>query len=249
MPRIGIGKTDVGAVRDSNEDTIMVINEELGVLRNAFAVADGMGGHNAGDVASQAAVKHIEEFLKRAGTEHGLTPQNLLRDAVAFANSMVFNMSATSEEYKRMGTTVSLCSFDDSNLYYAHVGDSRIYVVRNDVLRQVTDDHSLVNEMIKQGALTADEALTHPRRNVVTRAVGTERSVEVDCGRVPLKLDETVLICSDGLTGMVTDKDILNIITKSSKLKQKEKIIDKLIAAAIKNGGNDNISVVLLNEV
>jgi len=247
MPRKGIGKTDTGAVRENNQDTIMVINAEMGILRNAFAVADGMGGHKAGDVASQSACGHIEEYLKRAGVGHDLTPQNVLRDAISFANSMVFNMSSVGGSiYKGMGTTVSMCSFDENYLYYAHVGDSRIYVVRNDVLRQITTDHTLINEMIKQGAVTEQEAATHPRRHILTRVVGTDRNVDIDSGCIPLKADETVLICSDGLTGMVEDKDILSIIKKYDISKSRTKIVDKLIAAAIENGGEDNVSVIII---
>jgi len=247
MPRKGVGKTDKGAVRENNEDTIMVINSAMGILRNAFAVADGMGGHKAGDVASQSACGHIEEYLKRAGTEHDLTPQNVLRDAISFANSMVFNMSSVGgATLKGMGTTISLCSFDDSYLYYAHVGDSRIYVVRNDVLRQITADHTLINEMLKQGAVTEQEAATHPRRHILTRAVGTERTVDIDSGCISLKDDETVLICSDGLTGMVTDKDILGIIKRYDASKSKTRIVDRLISTAIENGGEDNVSVIII---
>jgi protein phosphatase len=246
MARIGIGKTDVGKVRENNEDSILVLNEEIGILKNIFSVADGMGGHKAGDVASKAAVEHIEEYLRRVGTEHGLFSQELLRDAVSFANKMVYNMAAGSKKYKGMGTTVCLCSHDGKNLYYAHVGDSRIYVLRNGVLRQITKDHTWVNEMIWMGTMTEQEAAVHPRRHMLTRALGTERDVEVDFGYLPMKRDEIVMVCSDGLTGMVGDKEILGIMKKHDIKENKEAIIDELIAAANGNGGNDNISVVII---
>jgi protein phosphatase len=243
---IGLGKTDTGAVREKNEDAVLIVNEELGVLKNVFAVADGMGGHKGGDIASATAVTEIEKYLRRVGTEHGKFSQDLLRDAVEFANGMIFNMAAGSRKYKGMGTTICVCSRDDSNLYYAHVGDSRIYVLRNSVLRQITKDHTWVNEMIWHGSLTEQEAAVHPRRHMLTRALGTERNVEIDFGYLPMKKTETVLICSDGLTGMVEDKVILQIINKHNVKEDKEKIIDELIEEANKNGGNDNISVVII---
>jgi protein phosphatase len=241
-----MGKTNVGSVREKNEDCILVINDALGILPNAFAVADGMGGHKGGEIASKTAVENIEGYLRRAGKEHGLHSPDLLREAVSFANNMVFNMAAGSKKYKGMGTTVCLCSRDAANLYYAHVGDSRIYVLRNNVLRQITKDHTWVNEMMYHGAMTEKEAAVHPRRHMLTRVVGTDRNVEIDSGFLPMKDDETVLICSDGLTGMLEDKEILAIMTKHDIKNDKELIIDDLIAKANENGGNDNISVIII---
>jgi len=251
---IGIGSTHTGSVRKKNEDTIVVHNEDIGILRNVFIVADGMGGHKAGEVASKSAADNIIHYLKSAVSGTEFISQNLLRDAVVFANKMVFNMAFTTKKHQGMGTTISICSRDENNMYYAHVGDGRIYVLRNGVLKQVSNDHTLVNEMLRQGSISEGEAHKHPQRNIITRAVGTENVVEVDCGYLPMKDDEVILICSDGLSDMVEDKKIWEILTNDKynfsttedKVKAKQLCIDELIAAAIKAGGKDNISVILI---
>jgi len=250
--RIGKGNTHPGNVRKKNEDTIVIHDDEIGILHNVYIVADGMGGHKSGEVASQSAAANIMNFLNGAVGNGEAISQNLLRDAVSFANSMVFNMASTEKKHRGMGTTVSICSRDDNNMYYAHVGDGRIYVLRNGVLKQVSEDHTLVNELLRHGSITDAEAQNHPKRNIITRAVGTERTVEIDCGYLPMKDNEIILICSDGLNDMIEDKKIWEILTSNKhsgveeSIEIKQKCVDELIAAAIEAGGKDNISVILI---
>lgn len=240
--RFGIGKTETGKVRSNNEDSILVCNERIGLLPNVFAVADGMGGHNAGEVASISAIQFFCDYLKNNVIQYRFN-QDLLFEAVNYANNEVFKLSLESEATSGMGTTFSACSWDDENLYYAHIGDSRIYRIAPKEILVITEDHSYVNELVKSGKLTPSEARLHPDRNVLTRVLGTENDAVADFGYLPLKDDDKILICSDGLTNMLTDGEIFQIVTSGDDDKKK---VDDLIDLAIANGGMDNVSVILL---
>lgn len=240
--RIGIGRTETGTVRSNNEDCILVCNEKTGLLPNVFAVADGMGGHNAGEVASKNAIEFFCEYLT-SNTERYMHNQDLLLEAVNYANGKVFQLSLESEDASGMGTTFSVCSIDENNLYYAHIGDSRIYRITADGISIITEDHSYVNELVKSGELTLQEARVHPKRNVLTRVLGTETTTTADFGYLPINNGDRILICSDGLTNMMTDEEIFKIATSDCDDKKK---VDNLIALALANGGIDNVSVVLI---
>jgi len=238
-----IGKTDVGKKRERNEDFIIVKNDIHGPLKNLFVLADGMGGHNAGDVASESATAYFCEYLESKDINF-VYIEDLLADALRYANKKLHEKANETEECFGMGTTFTAASFDDKNLYYAHVGDSRIYCTLTDgFMRQITKDHSLVNEMLSEGSITEEEAKNHPRRNVLTRAVGTDVAVSVDKGYFVLEDVENVLLCSDGLTDMLDDDMIFDIIKSENDL---EKCTDKLVNAANEAGGVDNISVILI---
>ncbi|MHB8156748.1 MAG: Stp1/IreP family PP2C-type Ser/Thr phosphatase, partial [Desulfocucumaceae bacterium] len=223
----------MGLVRKRNEDSICVLPDLA-----FFAVADGMGGHLAGEVASHLAVETVVEHL-RAGTEPRL--ENKLYKGVLQANSKVFEASKSNVSYRGMGTTLTAAVIKDRKMVLAHVGDSRAYLLREDNIVTLTEDHSLVQEMLKQGGITKEQARDHPHRNVLTRALGTDPTVEVDMIETGLKKGDTVLICSDGLYGLVEDNVIQRLV---SSAQGPEKAVLDLIGEALHRGGNDNISVV-----
>ena len=237
----GFGKSDVGKVRVGNEDAIYLNNEGPAPLANLFALADGMGGHNAGDVASKQAISSFCEYFNNH--KHFVYTEEFLANALLYANTCVHESARNNPEYFGMGTTFSAVTADENNLYYVHVGDSRIYTITEGKMTQLTRDHSLVAEMAEKGLITPEEARNHPEKNVITRVIGTDAHVEVDKGYISLKNLEYILICSDGLTDMLTDNEIFEIIATEGEIPDK---IDELIAKANAGGGDDNISVVVV---
>jgi PPM family protein phosphatase len=221
--------TDVGRVREGNEDSYLV-DPPL------FAVADGMGGARGGEVASQLALETIET-LARAG-------QGTLVEQVTQANHAVFERSQEDRSVSGMGTTLTAVRVVDGVAHLAHVGDSRAYLMRGGALRRLTDDHTLVNRMVKAGEITPDEADVHPHRNVLTRVLGTEPEVRVDLQEVPLMGGDRLLICSDGLFAMVNEDQIQAIMETEPDA---QKAADRLVRAANRAGGVDNITVVVLD--
>ena len=227
--RIEVGATtDIGRVRERNEDSILVEPP-------LYVVADGMGGHRGGQVASRVALETIE---KLASEGRGSLP-----DHVRGANRAVWDRSVEDERLSGMGTTLTAARVDGASALIAHVGDSRAYLLRDGVLRQITDDHTLVARMVKSGEITEAEAEVHPHKNVLTRALGTDESVEVDEDTITLQDGDRLLLCSDGLTGMVTEDQIQAILENSD---QPQQAADRLVKAANRAGGIDNISVVVL---
>jgi serine/threonine protein phosphatase PrpC len=221
--------TDIGRVRERNEDSFLA-NPPL------FAVADGMGGHRGGAVASELALERVDEL-------NG-TGKASLGDMVRAANRAVFERSMTDRAVTGMGTTLTAVTVDDDGVHLAHVGDSRAYLLRAGALRQLTDDHTLVNRMVQAGEITRDEADVHPHRNVVTRALGTEPDVDVDERDIPVIEGDRVVLCSDGLTGMVNEPQIQAILEATPN---PQEAADRLIKAANRAGGVDNITVVVLD--
>ncbi len=225
--------TDTGRVRDGNED-VKLVDPRMGL----YAVADGMGGHQAGEVASATAIEAL-----RAAVSNGAP----IREAITKANEAVVERAAGDEGLRGMGTTMTAATLAaGGTLLIGHVGDSRAYLVRDGELSQVTKDHSLVGEMVQGGELTPEQAEVHPQRSVITRALGIERGVEVDI--YPLELDEgdRVLLCSDGLTDMLRTDEIAAILQRES---DPQKAANTLVDAANKAGGEDNITVVILDVV
>lgn len=231
--------TDVGRVRQHNEDSIGVF-PEIGL----FLVADGMGGHSAGEVASAMAVKiigqHLSAFrgLKKAGPIN-----DILSDGLIKANGAIYKASRDNPELRGMGTTLTAAMVLGQEAFICHVGDSRAYQIRAGSIRQLTLDHSLVQELVRVGGITQVEARQHPQRNVLTRALGTAPGVEVDSFSSPIKKGDLLLLCSDGLTGPLEDSDILKIILESASLDGAAK---DLLGEALNRGGLDNISVLLV---
>jgi PPM family protein phosphatase len=229
------GTSDVGRVREGNEDAYLVAD-------SVVAVADGMGGHVAGEVASATALEPIRELDGRIfpDSNDALTA---LRDAVVTANHEVSKRAEDEPSYRGMGTTLTAALLEGRRLHVAHVGDSRAYLLRGDSFSQLTDDHTLVQHLIDEGQLTREEAATHPQRSVVTRAIGVSPEVDVDAMTLELHTDDQVLLCSDGLTGVVSDADIAKVLQETDDL---DETLKTLVDMANDAGGPDNITVVLI---
>ena len=258
MQVFGTGKSDVGKVRANNEDTIYVNNEGLGNLPNLFIVADGMGGHNAGEVASAGAVEafcnHLREISDTINNDAD-SIMDLLTQCLELANRNVHGDAQNTPDHAGMGTTFTACVINEDRLIYAHVGDSRVYLFHDNTdsgfdngepIVQLTRDHTLVADMVDAGSVTPDDARCHPNKNILTRAVGTDTGVIIDSGIVSLENVKYVLMCTDGLTDMLDDTVMREIITTDSSISEK---IDTMIAKALDAGGDDNISVILIGGV
>ena len=225
------GLSDPGRRRRRNEDSF-VVEPPL------FAVADGMGGAQAGEVASRLAASAFREF--READELG--PEERLEAIIHEANRRIYERARTDAEASGMGTTVTAALLEDGRIAIGHVGDSRAYRIRRDELEQLTQDHSLVADLVRSGRLTAEEAETHPQRSVITRALGTDPEVDVDKFTVDVAPGDVFLLCSDGLTTMVDDATIARTVRESPSLENAGKA---LVKAANRNGGEDNVTVVL----
>ncbi|MBQ8313726.1 MAG: Stp1/IreP family PP2C-type Ser/Thr phosphatase [Clostridia bacterium] len=227
-----VSRTDIGKMRKTNQDALI----ESPAL-HLWGVADGMGGHNGGETASAGARDSLMELLKGKAPEQGS-----LRTAIGAVNRRLFLQQKEDEKLSGMGTTLTVLWFADSCVHIGHVGDSRAYRLRDGEFKQITDDHSVVAELLRSGMITAEQAAAHPMRNVITRAVGTEEGIEIDLLCEERRKGDVWLVCSDGLYGMVGDEKIEEIL----KANKPEKAADKLIAAALEGGGRDNISLVIL---
>jgi serine/threonine protein phosphatase PrpC len=244
-----VGVSDAGRVREHNEDTI---GTDAGI--GLVALADGMGGYKAGEVASGIAVRTVMSLLKDAverenlavpDTQSGLSRSGiLLRDAVQRANKIIYQTARTQANCEGMGTTVVAGLFFDDRLTIAHVGDSRLYRLRGHELKQVTEDHSLLQELVARGFYTPEEAQRAAAKNYVTRALGVESTVEVDVTEIPVQKGDLFILCSDGLTDMVEDEDIQ--LTASTFGANLETLARQLVLLGNDNGGRDNISIVLV---
>lgn len=235
-------RTDVGLVRDLNEDSTSLVRREDGSV--LVIVADGMGGHQAGEIASQTTVQVIESTLQSQNFQVSTEERtNLLLDAVGKANAEVFDLAKNNQQYQGMGTTVIVGIIDHNEVVLGHVGDSRAYMLHKGGLYQLTEDHTYVNLLQKYGQITTEEAKNHPQRNMIVRAIGTAEDVEVDLIHTPWGQDDMLLLCSDGLTDMVTEREIGLVLSSDKSADSKA---EELIQLAIQAGGKDNISVILL---
>ena len=233
--------TDTGRKRELNEDYVYASDRPVGNLPNLFIVADGMGGHKAGDFASKCTVETIRELASRSFEKN---PVIILRKAIETANGDVYQKSLEDASYEGMGTTVVAASCLGRYLQIANVGDSRLYVIGEEIT-QITKDHSLVEEMIRMGGINRDAARNHPDKNIITRAIGANETVDIDFFFVELKPLEKVLMCSDGLTNMLEDEEIRRIVQGPGSVESRAK---QLISAANDRGGKDNISVILIEQ-
>ena len=224
-----------------NQDHLYTSLEPVGNLPNIFLVADGMGGHRAGGYASSCAV---ETILQEAETCPEEEVEQILTRAIRRANEVIAHRAGEDERFAGMGTTVVAACLKQEELIAANVGDSRLYVVHDDSIEQVTEDHSLVQEMVKYGGINREEARVHPNKNIITRAVGLEEDLQVDCFRRTLRRGERVLLCSDGLTDMLEDEQIRRIIDKNRDVRS---AAQALVKAANDNGGRDNIAVIVID--
>lgn len=227
--------SDVGRKRQKNEDSYL-INDELGL----FVVADGMGGHAGGEYASRIAITTIEEMLRNRETK--ASGEDIIRKAIQDAGQRIISKAEEDRALKGMGTTVISLYLENKKAIMAHVGDSRGYLFRDGVLEQLTEDHSLVNEQVKSGFITAEEAKTHQFKNIITRSVGVTPEVEVDILSKKLKAGDAFLLCSDGLSNLVELSEMEN------RLREKEPVLaaKAMVDLANKRGGDDNITLVLI---
>ena len=239
-----IAKTDVGLVRSTNEDTFTyLVKDENNFI--AF-VCDGMGGHLGGSFASSKTVEFINEAYNNLDTSKPLRNVGIwLFDLLQQANDYIFEQSLTNENLKGMGTTVSGVINFNGEIYYAHIGDSRIYVYSESDLQQITTDHTYVNTLLLNGLISFKQAQKHPKRHVLTNALGIKRKVSVDIGQIKLKDNENIIICSDGLHNMLDGKKLLKVLSEKVDIEYK---INLLKDKALSNGGLDNITVILLEK-
>ena len=232
--------TDVGQKRRENQDYVYASEQPIGNLPNLFVVADGMGGHNAGDFASRCAVSVMVESVKR---DMSFNPIKIIRHAIETANEQVCVQADLDPQKSGMGTTLVAVTVVGHYAYVANVGDSRLYLSDSHNIVQITRDHSWIAEMVRRGEISREEARNHPDKNIITRAVGTGPSVRIDFFDVELEEETRILMCSDGLSNMVSDDTIQEILCSSDDI---EKSAESLVALANENGGRDNISVIII---
>ena len=231
--------TDIGNTRDMNQDYLYSSEESVGKLPNLFLVADGMGGHKAGEFASRYVVEHIVRSIKGSKEEEAVA---ILSESIETANRKLKEYADAHQQMRGMGTTIVAAVIQGRTLIVANVGDSRLYIV-GDEITQVTQDHSLVQEMVRLGEMDPQSAKNHPDKNIITRAVGVSEKVKIDIFERQLRAGEYIILCSDGLTNMVEDSVILQILHGAGSLSDKA---ERLIELANKNGGKDNITVIII---
>lgn len=229
-------KTDIGKARELNEDYVIMLRSNSYAL---VAVADGMGGHNAGEVASKLASLALRDFVFNNFNKYN-DKTELIRDAMLEANLRVYEKSKDANQLSGMGTTLTCCLMVFDKAYIGHVGDSRAYLINKDGIRKLTEDHSFVQQLVKNGTITEIEAENHPKKNLITRAIGLERNVIVDVIVVDFNKDDLILLCTDGLTSYLSKEEIFEIVND-----KKEDAVEMLIEIANDRGGSDNISVVI----
>lgn len=231
--------TDVGKKRKMNQDYVFTADYSIGNLPNLFIVADGMGGHNAGDFASKYTAENLLEAVRSSQEK---TPVKIMEEAIQKANRSLIEKAEEDQNLAGMGTTLVAATIAEGCLYIANVGDSRLYVVGKEI-RQITRDHSLVEEMVRMGEIRREDARSHPDKNIITRAIGAGSDVTADFFEVDLEDGDMILMCTDGLTNMMEDEMIMEIMKKPADLGAKA---EELVETANRNGGKDNIAVLII---
>lgn len=240
---IAFAKTDVGKAREINEDCYYMSRYDDKV--KVFILADGMGGYNGGEVASKLAISSTLSYIQSNFDE---TPKekenilNLVKSAIQYANMVVYEKANENKELEGMGTTLDVCLIYGNKAYIGHVGDSRIYRIRKDFIRKLTHDHSYVEKLVKDGTITREEAAHHPKKNMLMKALGCTAFVDPDVTIKGFIKDDTILMCSDGLTNMVKEDEILQIVKKDYQI-----AAENLINKANENGGYDNITAIVIH--
>ncbi|WP_053956946.1 Stp1/IreP family PP2C-type Ser/Thr phosphatase [Inediibacterium massiliense] len=230
-----------GRVREMNEDAYCISSGDL----NLFIVADGMGGHNAGEVASNEAIHSIKDFMEK---NKGVVSKNdqeichALKDATTHANLDILKKAQQNEEYEGMGTTLTVVLIA-SKIYVAHVGDSRAYLIRKNSISQITQDHSLVAELVRNGSITENEAKIHPQRNMITRALGTDEDINIDLYTLDVEKEDIIVLCTDGLTNLIEIEEIKDTLIDCANI---QKACEHLVDLANERGGYDNITIIAI---
>lgn len=232
--------TDIGEKRRINQDYVFCELNPIGNLPNLFIVADGMGGHKAGDYASRFCVEFFTQHIRNSSQT---SPIALIEEAINATNEAIYKMSKEQVEFEGMGTTFVVATIFKNEMYVANIGDSRLYVIDSQI-RQITEDHSLVQAMVNTGELNRDEARAHPNKNIITRALGVNEIAQPDFFEVELSRGDIVLMCSDGLTNMLEDENIERIIRKN--VNDPKTAAETLVKQANENGGKDNIAVIIV---
>ena len=235
-------KSDIGRAREMNQDAFYASQPSDTV--GLYIVADGMGGYNGGEIASALAVTATKNFIENnfAETEHTKEKlQELVKNAIEYANMLVYEKSKEVKELAGMGTTIEVALVHNNRVYIGHVGDSRIYRIRKNFMRKLTTDHSYVQKLVKDGTISKEEAVNHPKKNMLTKALGCTSFVEPDVSVKGFQKDDILVLTSDGLTNMVKDEEIYNIVTDNIEV-----ATDKLVNRANENGGLDNITVIIV---
>ena len=231
--------TDVGRMRSDNQDYVYCTSKPVGKLPNLYIVADGMGGHKAGDLASRFSVQTFTDSIKTSDNDNPIT---IISDAIKYTNNELLKLAATSTDYTGMGTTFVVATIYGKSMYVANVGDSRLYVL-GDEFRQITRDHSLVEEMVSNGTIDRAQARTHERKNVITRAIGGSEDVMADFFEVELNRGDIVFMCSDGLSNMIEDAQIASVLNSKKEINERAQT---LVDIANERGGKDNISIIII---
>lgn len=238
----GFAKTDIGKAREMNQDYYYVSSPESNV--QLYILADGMGGYNGGDVASKLAVETVKNYIENNFNK--IEPQKeqilqLVKNAAEYANTAVYEKSKTSEDLQGMGTTLDICLIYNNKVYIGHVGDSRIYLIRKDIIRKLTKDHSYVQKLLEDGKITREEANHHPKKNMLIKALGCTEYVEPDIRARNIEKQDILLMCSDGLTNMVEESAIYKLVKENPQTAP-----EKLVNLANEAGGYDNITVITI---
>lgn len=241
------GKTNIGLVRKVNEDAFYYQRQYEYGKPYLCIIADGMGGHNAGEVASRMAVTEINKFIEKNLNRQEYYSlkdyEDLIKEAFLHANEEVYKKSMDSKECVGMGTTLTAVLIIEYNMIIGHVGDSRVYIIRNESMKRITSDHSYVAELIKNGTIKPEEANKHPQKNLITRAIGTGESIDVDINVLDIKNGDYILMCTDGLSNMLNEDEILNVVKSDKKIEER---CSELIDLANNKGGYDNITVIVV---
>lgn len=234
-------KSDVGKMRDMNQDFYFISKPEDTL--QLFIVADGMGGYKGGEIASRLAVENSKSYIINnfQTVENREDILKLIKNAIEYANLTIYEKSKEYKELENMGTTIDICLIIANKVYIGHVGDSRVYRKRKDFFRKLTTDHSYVQKLVADGTITKEEAYNHPKKNMLTKALGTPNLVEPDVMVKGFQKDDILLMCSDGLTNMIREEEIVNIINENPR-----EACNKLVARANEQGGYDNITAIII---
>lgn len=239
----GLGNTDIGKTRAINQDYIFISDEKIGALDNLYIVADGIGGHNSGEIASQKSIEYFVNAIQETEMEDD-DVLDLMMSALMYSNENIYNLSKQNKNYENMGTTFLATTIKDDKIYIVHIGDSRLYGIRNNKIVRMTTDHTYAMDLFKAGIISKEEAEIAKEASILTRALGTNIQIEADALFCDIFPDDIFIMCSDGLNTMISDEQIKEI-AEQTQLTTEQKI-QKLIDLANENGGKDNIAIIII---
>ncbi len=240
---IGIGNTDIGKTRTTNQDYIFISDDKIGALDNLYIVADGIGGHKSGDIASRKSIEYFVNAIEETEIEDD-DVLDLMMSSLMYSNEEIYNFSKTNKDYENMGTTFLATTIKDGKIYIVHIGDSRLYGIRNNKIIRMTTDHTYAMDLFKAGVITKEEAEVAKESSILTRALGTNLQIEADALFCDVFSDDIFIMCSDGLNTMISDDEIKEIAQDA--ILTTEQKVEKMIARANENGGKDNIAVIII---